>query len=201
MTTGWMRIGAIAVAGVAVGAVAVALVRGPAATNPEPQPSPTSSVSAAPSIPPDVVAAALEYLEAVKPLAQEGGRVVQHGMKPAVTQLQKPDGEHEEQARLAPSWVQTMTDLRERWAEVTAPGELAEAHAGFLAAWDLYRQAAEALRDASADEARRDELVDEAIAFGERGDDAWNEAAAIAQDLLVAAGEHPLAWLPDPADE
>jgi len=183
-------------AGLVVGAITVVALRSPATPDTSFPPSPSESSASAVD-----VEAALAYLDEVKPLAEEGGRVVQHGMKRGVAELQKDDGDHEAQARLAPSWVSSMTDLREQWADMEAPPELAEAHAGFLEALDLYRQAAEALVEASMDEERREEMVDRAIEFGERGDDAWDAAATLAQNLLIGAGEHPLAWLPTPVTE
>lgn len=201
MNSGRAQTIAMALGGVVVGAVAVVVVRGPLAADPGTSTSPTPAAAHVSSVSEVAVAAALDYLEAVKPLAQEGGRVVQQGMKPAVTQLQDPDGDHAQQARVAPSWVETMRDLRHRWGEVGAPDELAGANAQFLEAWDLYIRAAEALGDAAVDETRREALVREAVTFGERGDEAWNEAAAIAQSLLVAAGEDPMTWLPSPRSD
>jgi hypothetical protein len=194
--TAFVRSLGVLAAGLVVGATAVVTMRSPATPDPIATPSPPG-----PSTPAVDVEAALAYLEAVKPLAQEGGQVVQDGMKRGVVELQKDDGDHEAQAQLAPSWVSRMADLREQWADVAAPPELAGAHARFLEAWDLYRQAAEALVEASTDTERRSEMVDRAIDLGERGDDAWDAAAAVAQNFLVKAGEHPLAWLPTPATD
>lgn len=44
-------------------------------------------------------------------------------------------------------------------------------------------------------------MVDRAIEFGERGDDAWDVAPTLAQNVLIGAGEHSLVWLLSPAIE
>lgn len=77
--------------------------------------------------------------------------------------MQKDDGDHEEQARLAPSWGRVDDRSACTLARGRPAARIAGAHAEFL--------------------------------------DAWDPAAFIAQDLLIAAGEHPLAWLPAPAAE
>lgn len=91
-----------------------------------------------------------------------------------------------------------MTAVRDRWTEVEPPAAVADAHELFLDALDRYVAAAERLASATTDDDQRAALVDEAIALGTEGDELYDQAAALVQRLVVAAGEDPVAWLPQP---
>lgn len=160
-----------------------------------------SEPAASPSVGPDQLAAAHAYLDAVQPIAQEAGRVVQEGMKPAIAELLDPDGDHEQQAQGARGWLAAMDTAREDWAAVTPPQALRDAHMLFLDALDTYAEAADRLAMAGADDDRRTTMTEEAIDLGTRGDDLYDRAAWIVQDHLVAGGEDPLTWLPQPRDD
>lgn len=195
MRTATLRGLATLAVGVAVGMVTVSLARGPQVAGSTGRPTPAPSPSHVHTISTEAVGDVLAYLDEVMPLAEEGGRVVQEGMKRAITELSKPDGDHDAQAQLAPAWLESMTDLGRRWAEVTPPPELTGAHKQFLQAWELYLQAAEALVEATqADDpgAHTSRVID----LGERADAAWNAAGAMAQDLLGGFGSPPVTWLP-----
>lgn len=200
-----LRTFAVLAAGVAVGAlVAVALrgpspaateiggVPGPPAASPTASPTPTAA-----SVGPLELAAAHAYLDAVRPIADHAGFVVQQGMKPALTELHDPDGDHERIAAGAPGYLGAMTQARKDWAALTPPVALRDAHALFLEAFDRYVEAAERLVEAANDDDRRLELIAEVADLGTRADGIYNRAAALVQAHLVAGGADPVTWLPD----
>lgn len=147
---------------------------------------------------PAQVAAAEAYLAEIRPIATDGGQVVQEVLKPAITRLEDADGDHDQQAEAAGGWVASMTSVRERWAEVEPPPKVADSHELFLDALDRYVAAAERLARATTDDEQREALVDEAIELGTEGDQLYDRAAVLVQELLVAAGQDPVAWLPQP---
>lgn len=147
---------------------------------------------------PAQVAATEDYLAEVRPIASDGGQVVQDLLKPAISRLEDPDEDHDQQAEAAGAWVASMTSVRERWADVEPPPAVADSHELFLDALDRYVAAADRLARATTDDEQRAALVDEAIELGTEGDELYDRAAALVQELLVAAGQDPVAWLPQP---
>jgi hypothetical protein len=196
-----VRMGALAllVLGIISGAAVSLVVRSvgaedglsPAASSNDPPTSPVAVDSAQ-------VAAAEAYLAKMQPIASEGGHVVQAVLKPAITELANPDGDHSRQAERASGWIASMTSVRERWAELDPPPALADAHELFLDGLDRYVAAADLLVRATTDDQHRATLVDEAIGLGTEGDQLYDEAAVLVQELLVAGGRDPVAWLPRP---
>lgn len=200
-----LRVVAALAAGVVVGAGVVMLVRGPSpAGDPDRDGTSTASPSepaAPPSVSPEQLAAVHDYLDEVQPIAREAGRVVQEGMKPAITELSDPEGDHQQQAQGAPGWRAAMETAREDWGATTPPPALRAAHELFLDALETYTEAAERLGEAATDDDRRATLVEEAIELGTRGDDLYDRAAGIVQAHLVAGGEDPVTWLPQPRED
>lgn len=140
---------------------------------------------------------AVDYLTAVEPLARDAGRVIQLGMKPGVEELRQERRSAGALARAAASWERETLDVRDRWRDVDPPPELVAAHETFLRALEGYAATAATLGAAAqAPRSERSQLLDEAVAGGERSDDVWDEAAAQVQGHLRALGEPTVTWLP-----
>lgn len=192
-----LRVLATLGAGLAVGAVATMVARGTAPAGPVIDPAPTSSTTA-PTVGPEELAAAHAYVDAVCPTARQAGQVVQEGMKPAVTRLQDPDGDHEGVAAGAPGWAGAMTRAHEDWAAVTPPPALEDAHALFLRSLTRYTEAARQLGEAATDDDERQSLTMDVIELGTQADEIYDEAAAVLQAHLVAGGDDPAPCFPQP---
>lgn len=114
-----------------------------------------------------------QYLDTVKPLAHEGGRIVQQGMKAGITDLGSGELDGELAVDSATGWTRQMRQVGTDWAAVVPPEELADAHAAFLGALERYVGVGLVLE----------------------------EAAAAVQALMRERGEPAVPWLPDPAAE
>jgi hypothetical protein len=188
------RLVATLTVGAVVGIGAVLVVRGP---------TPSAEVFAEPTaratlVGPAELAAAHAYLDVIRPVATEAGRIVQDGMKPAITTLQDPDGDHASLVGRASTWIGAFASTQQAWSQTTPPPALHDAHVLFLTALAEYAEVADRLARATTDDARRSALVDEAIELGTAADDVYDQAAQIVQAHLMAGGEDPAVWLPLP---
>jgi hypothetical protein len=138
-----------------------------------------------------------EFLAAVEPLAHDGGRVVQLGLKPSIATLQHSTRPEPELVRDAAGWDSELREIGRKWRAAPVPGPLREANAKFLAALDGYAATAIRLRDAAnAGADQREALVRAAINSGEAADGTWDDAASLAAPRLRAAGVSVPSWFP-----
>lgn len=141
-----------------------------------------------------------QYLDTVEPLAREGGRIVQQGMKVGITDLGSGELDGELAVDSAIAWTRQMRQVGTDWAAIVPPEELADAHAAFVGALERYIGVGLVLEEAArADAGARQPFLDLAATEGEAADDAFDEAAAAVQALMRERGEPAVSWLPDPA--
>lgn len=148
--------------------------------------------------PDDPQAAATGYLSAVEPLARDGGRIVEQGMKPGLIDIANGTGSDELLVDSAEAWADQMRQVKRSWQDVTPPPALADAHERFVTALDRYVGVATVLAEAArapADD--REPFIDLAESEGQNADDTWDAAAAEVQTHLRSLGLDPVGWLPD----
>lgn len=131
----------------------------------------------------------LSYEEAIRPLAREGGKVVQLGMKAGVTDIREGSYSNETLAGMASGWTAEMTEVRRRFGAVPAPSFLAEAKSLYLQALDQYVTTGEVLKRAAlAAEPDRASLVTKAVSLGEGADEIYDRAEALLDEHRARFG-------------
>jgi hypothetical protein len=192
----WRRFAGVALAGALVAFLAVLAL-------PEPDPEP-----AAPEQPlltaeqrAEQRQALEDYLRELKPLTEELGFLVVHGLRAGVNDIQQDRFDDETLEGMPRSWRAMLQTMRPRFEAVDAPEGLTDAHAqlvgtidGYVGVTELLSQAVEAAGE------RRVELASEAARAGERVDREWNLAAYEIQRRIAALGGEMVLWLPDPRE-
>lgn len=141
------------------------------------------------------------YLEELKPLTEELGFLVVHGLRAGVNDIPAERFDEETLRGMPRSWRNMLRELEPRFAAVTPPEPLRESHEGLIATFDGYVEVTELLSQAvEEDGERRRDLARRAAMLGEDTDREWNLAAYGIQMRLLALGEEPVIWLPDPRD-
>lgn len=144
------------------------------------------------------LAAATTYLDALEPLAEDAGFVVENGLKLGITDIGQRRYDDETLREMPVAWGRMLGETREGVAALTPPDALAEAHQRFLEAMDSYGEVATLLAEAARLPGDRDEAIARAAAQGELSDQVWNAGAVIVQDHLRSLGAETVYWLPDP---
>lgn len=122
----------------------------------------------------------LSYEEAIRPIAREGGRVVQLGMKSGVVDIREGRVSDESLAVMTSGWVAEMREVRQGFAAVPAPSFLVDAKSLYLQALDQYIATGETLRRAAlATDPERASLVTKAVSLGEGADKIYDRAEAL----------------------
>ena len=144
-------------------------------------------------------AALLAYEKQVVPLVQDGGRVVEQGMRPAVHDLQVDHVVPGWQiAREGDGWIASLTGVRREVARVSAPDGLRPAQQAFVEALDEYVDAARTFRAAAlATGARRTELLDEGIRQAELADHTYDRGSAVVQGIRHDVGLPSSPYFPE----
>jgi hypothetical protein len=133
----------------------------------------------------------LAYEDRLLPLVQDGGRVVEQGMKPAMDDLRN---QHIVPARViaqeGDGWVASLTSVRSKVQALPAPHAVSPAQRAFLQALDEYVVAARAFRAAAqtAPGAARNARIDEGVRHAEQADATYDRGAAILQRLRRSLG-------------
>jgi hypothetical protein len=143
------------------------------------------------------LAASQAYVDAVEPLAREGGRHVERSLKPAVARLGTADVEGAVSVPRPRDTARAMRAVHDRWREIDPPVALREAHALFLSALERYTTIAERLAADERDGAAP-ELRDELVRLGTEADEFYDRAARQVQGHVVGLGGDRIGWLPDP---
>jgi hypothetical protein len=143
--------------------------------------------------------ALLAYEKQLVPLVQDGGRVVEHGMRPAVHDLQV---EHIvpgwQIAREGDGWITNLTEVRRKVARVSTPSGLRPAQDAFLEALDEYVVAARTFRAAAlATGARRTELLDKGVSQAEVADHTYDRGSAVVQGIRHELGLPSSPYFPE----
>jgi len=142
----------------------------------------------------------LAYLDQLKPLTEEAGTVVIHGLRAGVNDIPARRFEDELLIRQTRGWRRDLTSIQERLEAVRPPKNLVEAHATLSKSLSGYIEVTHSLEEAAgvADDAERKRLSSLAASRGEEMDRLWNVGAFVIQHELVALGEDMVIWLPDP---
>lgn len=140
-----------------------------------------------------------QYLAALQPLAREGGRIVQQGLKAGISDIPAGRFSDEVLRRMTQSWGRELAAVRDRVAALHAPVHLREAHERFLEALDGYVRVAALLETAvRAPMQERGIAVQPAVTAGEAADRIWDRGAAVVQGRLRRLGLQPVSWFPSP---
>ncbi|MCU1591847.1 MAG: hypothetical protein JWP11_3103 [Frankiales bacterium] len=142
----------------------------------------------------------LAYEHAVVPIVQDGGRVIQDGMKPAIDDLQyRHIVPAPVIAQEAAGWLDRLASVRTRLAAVSAPPALQSPTSTFLTALDGYRAAAQSFRAAALAPAgaKRGALVARGVKQAETADRVYDQGAAVVQGLRHGFGLEPSPYFPD----
>ncbi len=135
--------------------------------------------------------ALVAYERAVLPLVQDGGRVVEQGMKPAVNDLQY--------AHIVPpavigsegdGWVRSLRVVRQKLVRVAPPVGVATVQRTFVTAVDGYIRAATVFAAAARSQAgpERSRRIQDGIQTAQAADRVYNQASAMLQRLRHAVG-------------
>jgi hypothetical protein len=166
------RLAAAVLAALLIGAAVVVAV---SVGGDDPRPAPSVSPSASPSNP-----AVEAYARDVQPLLEEGGKVVELGIKPALADYASGKETEAELALESRSWISALRGVERRIRALTVPPEVADAHTTYLRALERYVVVARRLQRASADpDSDRRQVVAEVTRLGEAADRTYDEAAAL----------------------
>ena len=120
---------------------------------------------------------ATAYREALRPLVEDGGRVVAMGLRPGMTDIREQRYSTSVLEGMAATWVSELRSVRSDVAAVEHPDFLDDIHATYLEAIDGYVRAASAMGEAVAAEGEaRQALLDKAAALGEKADQTYDRA-------------------------
>ena len=145
---------------------------------PPPAPSPSPTVMASPTN-----AAVEKYVADVKPIIEEGGKVVELGIKPALADYASGKETLGELAIESRAWIIALSGVKRKLAAVPAPPELTAAHATYLRSLDQYLDVAKTLQRASRDRgAKRSEVVRRVTRLGDAADDTYDEAVRLVSE-------------------
>lgn len=140
------------------------------------------------------------YEQAVVPIVQEGGKVVELGMKPAMDDL-----EHRHVVPPAAigtegdAWVRSLQQLRGRLSHVRTPVQLKQATSQFLVALDGYTAAARAFAEAARSTGTaRAQFIRRGIALAESADHTYDRGSAVLQRARRSLGLPPSPNFPQP---
>jgi hypothetical protein len=135
--------------------------------------------------------ALLAYEARLLPLVQDGGRVVQQGMKPALDDLRyKHIVPAPVIAQEGDGWVTSLETVQTKVRQVAAPAGLTTAHQAFLQALEEYVVAAKAFRAAALAPpgAARERQIADGIRHAEHADHTYDRGAAILQRARRSLG-------------
>lgn len=168
----------VAVAAVAVAGAAMAILLDSGPSSP-----PAGPVVQRPAL--------LAYESQILPVVQDGGRVVQLGMKPALDNLRSQQAAPgADIAQQAAGWIASLRSVKGKVALLPAPAGLSSARRSFLQALDEYILAAMAFRAAALAEpgAARSQLVAKGIGYARQADTTYNRGAAVLQQARTSLG-------------
>lgn len=139
------------------------------------------------------------YLSELKPLTEETGFLVIHGLRAGVNDIRESAFSDDILQEQPVGWRRDLERLKKQFGELRPPGGLEDAHDHLLASLDGYIQVTHRLeRAAHAPKYRRAMLVRRAADLGEDMDDVWNRGAYQIQWELDELGQDMVIWLPDP---
>lgn len=139
------------------------------------------------------------YLEELKPLAEETGFLVIHGLRAAINDIPTQAFSDEILQSQPAGWRRDLEDVKDKFSALTPPDGLEDAHQQFIVAIDGYIHVTHQLEDAAhAPVYRRRMLVRRAADHGEDMDDVWDRGAYEIQYALDRLGEDMVIWLADP---
>lgn len=160
--------------GLAVGGLTAVFVIAATGDGGESEPTTTTDPFA------DDRAALTAYEEKIDPLAEEGGRIVVQGLRPAITNIREGDFTDEELVTMQEGQLQEMRNVWKQFQAVKPPKFLQEAQDLFEKSLDGYVRAAQKLLDAArAGGDERQRLVDEVAPIGDASDDVYDQALEI----------------------
>lgn len=152
---------------------------------------------------PRLTAAGLQAYESeLAPLVRQGGKTVQLGIKPGIDDLRF---RHVVPAALiareADAWVEDLTEVRSKIAQLVADPALGPVTEAFVRALDRYVLASTSFRDAALapQPAGRLDLINDGIHLAQQGDRLYDRASAQLQALRLRLGLPASLNFPSPA--
>lgn len=131
----------------------------------------------------------LAYARAIKPLAQEGGRVVQTGIKPGIGELQRGEIAPQAFRDRAATWRRQMENVRGQFAAVSAPASLADVRRLFDESLRGYIEAIDAFVLASSrPKAEIGAAISAAVPTAENADRVYDRATEALKSHLRRVG-------------
>lgn len=133
------------------------------------------------------------------PLVTEGGRTVEHGVKPAISDLRSRHVVPPAMiAAEATNWIGDLTQIRRKVAALTAEGPLQGVNAAFVRSLDRYVTACQTFRQAATARllSNRIPLIDRGVDQAVEADRLYDRASADLQDLRRRAGLPPSSSFP-----
>lgn len=133
------------------------------------------------------------YAEAIKPLAFEGGRIVQQGLKPALVDLREGRTTAEAFIARATAWKDQFIQIRQDVAAIPHPEHLDRIAETYDAALAAYAEAIDAFTAAARlkDTAARDKALNAGADAAERADKIYDRARELLAKKLSQAGLDP----------
>ena len=139
------------------------------------------------------------YLEDLKPLAEETGFLVIHGLRAGINDIATGGLSDDILRRQPVGWRRDLEQIQDKFRALEPPSGLEEAHERLIASLDGYIAVTHRLEEAAqAPKYRRRMLVRRAANLGEDTDDIWDRGAYQIQYKLDELGEDMVIWLPDP---
>lgn len=139
------------------------------------------------------------YLAELKPLAEETGFLVIHGLRAGINDIATGGLSDDILRRQPVGWRRDLQDIQEKFRALEPPEGLEDAHAQLTRSLDGYIAVTRQLEDAvQAPKYRRRMLVRRAADLGEDTDDIWDRGAYQIQYRLDELGQDMVIWLPDP---
>jgi hypothetical protein len=131
----------------------------------------------------------LAYARAVKPLAKEGGRIVQTGMKPGKAELERGEITPEVFRERAATWRRQMLSVRDQFAAVPAPDRLDPVRKLFDDSLKAYVEAIDAFVVASTrPKAQINDALAAAVPIAQKADSTYDQAVALLKKELRKLG-------------
>jgi len=138
------------------------------------------------------------YTQALKGPTQEGGQVIEQLLKPSLNSFEQGQEDAATFLSQARGWVLSLQKVRQEVAAIPVPPVIAAAGPLFVQAMDAYVHTAQVLENAATlPAAQRTAALEAGRQAGRDADAVFDQAAAIVQRALRAAGLPTDAALPD----
>jgi len=133
------------------------------------------------------------YYQAIHPLAQEGGRIVQQEMKPSLRELVRSTITPAKFRERAAAWERAFRNIREKFASAPRVKRLDKAAALYDQSFADYLRAISAFSNASrvATKKARDKAISRAARIAQAADKQYDRARAELKHVMLEVGMTP----------